>query len=41
LEQKAKEEELPTEQLDVVVNEDMALQLRAEQQKGEEEQMWK
>jgi hypothetical protein len=43
LEQKEKEEELHTEQLDVVVNEDMALQLRSEQQEGEGEgeQMWR
>ena len=47
MEQKEKEEELHTEQLDVVVNEDMALQLRSEQQKGEregegeEKQMWR
>ena len=46
MEQKEKEEELHTEQLDVVVNEDMALQWRSEQQgegerEGEGEQMWR
>ena len=43
MEQKEKEEELHTEQLDVVVNEDMALQLRSERQEGEGEgeQMWR
>ncbi len=45
LEQEGQEEELPTEQLDLVVNDDMTQQLRPEQQEGEGEgegeQMWR
>jgi hypothetical protein len=41
LEQEEEEEELPTEQLDLLVNEYIPVQLRPEQQEGEGEQMWR